>query len=61
MKNITLNLRLENDHPIYLNIDYLRQYEEELAMFLEDIDYMATRRFAESVLFNEEIKSNNNI
>ena len=61
MKNITLNLRLENDHPIYLNIDYLRQYEEELAMFLEDIDYMDTKKFAESVLFNEEIKSNNNI
>ena len=62
MANFTkLDLRIESGMPIHINKDYLQVYIDSLLLFLSDLDYMHTFSFAKSVLFNEEIKSNNNI
>jgi len=54
-------LKRQNGKYFSANFDYLKMYEEELLSFLDGNEYMGTFDFAKGVLFNEEIKFNNNI
>ncbi len=47
--------------PFRINIDILKEIEEELELFLLEEDFMNTRDFSKKVMFNQEIKANNTI
>lgn len=44
-----------------INIDILKEIEEELEIFLLEEDFMNTRDFSKKVMFNQEIKANNTV
>lgn len=47
--------------PFRINIDILKEIEEELELFLLEEDFMNTRDFSKKVMFNQEIKANNTV
>lgn len=47
--------------PFRINIDILKEIEEELELFLLEEDFMNTRDFSRKVMFNQEIKANNTV
>lgn len=47
--------------PFRINIDILKEIEEELEIFLLEEDFMNTRDFSKKVMFNQEIKANNTV
>lgn len=47
--------------PCRINIDILKEIEEELELFLLEEDFMNTRDFSKKVMFNQEIKANNTV
>ena len=47
--------------PFRINIDILKEIEEELELFLLEEDFMKTRDFSKKVMFNQEIKANNTV
>ena len=59
--NKELNLRMQNGRYFCVNYEYLKEYEDAILTFLDGNKYMETLEFAKKVLFNEEIKFNNNI
>ena len=59
--NKQISLIKETGQHFVVNFDYLKPYTEEILSFLEENSYMQTLDFAKSILFNEEIKFNNNI
>lgn len=47
--------------PFRINIDILKEIEDELELFLLEEDFMNTRDFSKKVMFNQEIKANNTV
>ena len=47
--------------PFRINIDILKEIEEELELFLLEENFMNTRDFSKKVMFNQEIKANNTV
>ena len=47
--------------PFRINIDILKEIEEELELFLLEEDFMNTRDFSKKVMFNQDIKANNTV
>lgn len=47
--------------PFRINIDILKEIEEELELFLLEEDFMNTRDFSKKVMFSQEIKANNTV
>ena len=47
--------------PFRINIDILKEIEDELEVFLLEEDFMNTRDFSKKVMFNQEIKANNTV
>lgn len=47
--------------PFRINMDVLKEIEEELELFLLEEDFMNTRDFSKKVMFNQEIKANNTV
>lgn len=47
--------------PFRINIDILKEIEEELELFLLEEDFMNTHDFSKKVMFNQEIKANNTV
>ena len=60
MKQI-IDLKMENGKNLSINREYLKDKENELYEFLNDLDYVHTLKFVKSVLLRDEIKSNNAI
>lgn len=56
-----LDLPIKNGRRMSINYDEFNDIKDELELFLEEEDYMNSRKFAKSVLFLQEIKSNNTI
>ena len=56
-----LDLPIKNGRRMSINYDDFNDIKDELELFLEEEDYMNSRKFAKSVLFLQEIKSNNTI
>ena len=47
--------------PFRINIDILKEIEEELELFLLEEDFMNTRDFSKKLMFNQEIQANNTV
>lgn len=61
MSKEKLPLKTLTGIPFRINIDILKEIEEELELFLLEEDFMNTRDFSKKVMFNQEIKANNTV
>lgn len=59
-KHEKLPLTLGNG-KLYLINDKIKEKKEELELFLQDDQYMNSKKFSKDVLFSQEIKANNNV